>query len=96
MDSVPIQIDVAYAEPQRAVVKTLYLPSGCCVADAIRMVAQDPDFQGVALENPVFGIFGRVVNADQVLKDGDRVEIYRPLAADPKIARRLRAKQHRR
>jgi uncharacterized protein len=41
------------------------------------------------------GIFGRVCDPGQLLADGDRVEIYRPLAADPKSARRARAREAR-
>ena len=92
----PLQIEVAYAEPQRAIVKTLQLAPHSQVADALRLAALDPDFSGVDLEKCAIGIFGRVVGTDHPLKDGDRIEIYRPLTADPKTARRARAKQARR
>lgn len=96
MKDTPLQIEVAYAEPQRAIVRTYRLAPGSCVADALRLAALDPDFQGVALDQPAIGIFGRVVRADHPLQAGDRVEIYRPLGADPKAARRARAQQARR
>ena len=48
------------------------------------------------LPNCAVGVFGRVAGMDHVLEAGDRVEIYRPLAADPKVSRRQRAKQLRR
>jgi hypothetical protein len=95
MKDAPLQIEVAYAEPQRAIVKTFRLAPQSQVADALRLAALDPDFSGVDLENSALGIFGRVVRADHPLKDGDRIEIYRPLTADPKTARRARAKQAR-
>jgi putative ubiquitin-RnfH superfamily antitoxin RatB of RatAB toxin-antitoxin module len=91
----PLRIEIAYAEPQRGIVKTLHLPPGSRVADALRLAALDPDFTGVDLANSALGIFGRLTRSDQALKEGDRVEIYRPLAADPKIARRARAQQAR-
>ena len=96
MNQGPLQIEVAYAEPQRVIRKIYGLAPGARVADALALAALDPDFTGVDLKNAPFGIFGKVVRADQALKDGDRLEIYRPLGEDPKLARRLRAKQARR
>jgi uncharacterized protein len=96
VNDTPMQIELAYAQPQRAIVKLLRLPAGSCVADALRLACLDPEFAGVDLANSAFGIFGRLTPADHILKDGDRIEIYRPLAADPKTARRARAKQLRR
>ena len=95
MKDAPLQIEVAYAEPQRAIVKTFRVAPDSKVADAVRLAALDPDFSGVNLENSALGIFGRVVRTDHPLKEGDRIEIYRPLAADPKAARRARVKQAR-
>ena len=96
MNDAPLRIEIAYAEPQRGIIKTLQLPAGSRVADALRLAALDPDFTGMDLANSPVGIFGRLIRTDEVLKAGDRIEIYRPLAADPKIARRARAKQLRR
>jgi len=90
-----MQIEVAYAEPQRAIVKTFRVAPGSRVADVLRLAALDPDFSGVDLENSPLGIFGRVIRSDHPLKEGDRIEIYRPLTADPKTARRARAKSAR-
>jgi putative ubiquitin-RnfH superfamily antitoxin RatB of RatAB toxin-antitoxin module len=88
-----LQIEIAYAEPQRGIVKILHLPPGSCIGDALRLAAVDPDFAGVDFATAPFGIFGRAARADELLQEGDRIEIYRPLAADPKEARRARAKQ---
>lgn len=96
LSETPLQIEIAYAEPQRAIAKVLHLPPGSRVADALRAAALDPDFIGVDLANAPIGIFGRPTPRDHALQQGDRIEIYRPLAADPKIARRERAKQSRR
>jgi len=95
LSDAPLQIEVAYAEPQRVIVKVLRLPPGSRVADALRVAALDPDFIGVDLANSPLGIFGRLTPRDHALQQGDRIEIYRPLAADPKVARRERAQQAR-
>jgi putative ubiquitin-RnfH superfamily antitoxin RatB of RatAB toxin-antitoxin module len=91
-----MQVEIAYAEPQRAIVKILSLAPGSRVADALRLAAIEPEFAGVDLANAAIGIFGKLARADQVLQEGDRIEIYRPLTADPKAARRARARESRR
>lgn len=95
MSSAPIRVEIAYAEPQRAIVKTLSLPAGSRIADALRAAALDPDFNGVDLANSPVGVFGKSAGPHYPLSDGDRIEIYRPLAADPKAARRSRVQQAR-
>jgi len=95
VNEAPLQIEIVYAEPQRVISKALRLAAGSRVADALEQCAVDPDFAGVDLLNSALGIFGRLTQADHALKDGDRLEIYRPLTADPKIARRNRAQQAR-
>jgi putative ubiquitin-RnfH superfamily antitoxin RatB of RatAB toxin-antitoxin module len=90
-----IGIEVAYAEPHRAIVKAYRLGAPATVGDALRLAAGDPEFAGIDLAGSAVGIFGRVSAAGQALADGDRVEIYRPLAADPKSARRARAREAR-
>ena len=67
LNDAPLQIEIAYAEPQRGIVKTLHLPAGSRVADALRLAALDPDFTGVDLANSPLGIFGKLVRTDQVL-----------------------------
>ena len=91
-----ILIEVVYAEPRRAVAKQYRLHAPATVADALRRAAADPDFHGVDVAGAAVGVFGRAVSADQGLNTGDRLEIYRPLTADPKTARRERAQQQRR
>ena len=88
-----VRIEVVYCEAQRAIVKTYDLDAGSSVAEALRLAAQDADFAGVEVKNATFGIFGRLASPEQVLQEGDRLEIYRPLTADPKTARRARAQQ---
>lgn len=63
------------------------------VRDAIAASGVLRDFPGIDLATQPVGIFGRVVAMDRPLEAGDRVEIYSPLTADPKDARRRRARR---
>jgi uncharacterized protein len=95
MSAAPIRIEIVYAEPHRAIVKALSLAAGSQIADALQLAALEPAFSGVDLFNSPIGVFGRAAGKEYVLKEGDRIEIYRPLAADPKAARRSRVQQAR-
>ena len=76
-----------YALPESCDAVQLVLPPGSTVADAIKA-------SGIAHSaGQKFGIYGKVVTAETPLADGDRVELYRPLALDPKEARRRRARR---
>ena len=80
-----MKIEVVKAWPRAHVLRTLDLPDGSTVADALAALADpDPDIAGYA----IFGV--RAVEAT-VLRDGDRLELLRALQADPKDARRRRA-----
>jgi len=91
-----LRCEVAYALAQRQHVVTVRLPEGATVADAIAASGLRASCPGLAREAVAYGIFGRVVEETQVLRDGDRVEIYRALTADPRTARRTRAARERR
>jgi len=91
-----IPVEVAYAEPQRAIVKTFSLAAPATVADALKAAEADPAFSGIDLAGAAIGVFGVLAGREQILKGGDRVEVYRALAVDPKAARRARAEQIRR
>jgi putative ubiquitin-RnfH superfamily antitoxin RatB of RatAB toxin-antitoxin module len=84
-----IRVEVIYALPGGAEVAALRLPPGATVRDALERAGRLPLGAGKV------GIFGRVAALDAKLADGDRVEIYRPLAIDPKEARRRRAAKRR-
>ena len=90
-----IGVEVTYAEPHRAIVKAYRLGAQATIDDALRLAAADPGFAGIDIAGSAVGIFGRVADKGQTLADGDRVEIYRPLTADPKSARRARAREAR-
>lgn len=88
-----LNVEVAFARPETQVLRIVHLPPGSTAADAVEasgILDRHPeiDWPGAPL-----GVFGRRVAADQPLRDGDRVEIYRPLTADPKEQRRRRAGQ---
>lgn len=88
-----IRVEVVVALPRHQHVQQVTLPEGACVADALR-AAQLTAADGALAVDPVdVGIWGRRVGPDEIVRDGDRVEIYRPLTADPKEARRRRARE---
>jgi hypothetical protein len=87
-----LKVEVVYALAQRSICKALQLPPGASIADALKLAAADENFQDLDLANAAaVGVFGKVTGRDQPLKDGDRIEIYRPLLEEPKLARRKRA-----
>ena len=86
-----VHVEVVLAMPERQEIIPLDLDSGSTVADAIAQSAIVEKFPGFELDPEKVGIFGGKVAMDQVLREGDRVEIYRPLLADPKEVRRQRA-----
>ena len=87
----PLRVEVVYALPERYWSVRLELPGGATVADALALAGKQPGFVGVDVEPAGLAVFSRPVTSDTPLRDGDRVEILRPLLADPKQARRERA-----
>lgn len=85
-----IRIEIVYAQALKSAMKSVELTQGAMICDALAAVASDPAFLGVDLENSPVGVFGKVARRDQILNDGDRVEIYRQLVEEPKLARRKR------
>jgi putative ubiquitin-RnfH superfamily antitoxin RatB of RatAB toxin-antitoxin module len=85
-----LRVEIAFAQAQRSIMKSLLLSPGATIADALSAAASDPDFIGVDLANSPVGIFGKVARRDAKLSDGDRIEIYRALQEEPKLARRRR------
>jgi len=78
-----------HALPERAQSVRVRVKEGATVRDVLERSGLLPLARGR------IGIFGKLVRADARVSDGDRVEIYRPLAADPKEARRRRAAKRR-
>ena len=83
-----ILVEVVHARPERQLVVAVELPVGASAADAVRASGIAAQFPGLDVEHAPLGIYGRRVDRDHRLAPGDRVEIYRPLAADPKEVRR--------
>jgi uncharacterized protein len=88
----PVAVEVVCATAERQIRRQVNLPAGSTVIQAVEQ-------SGILQELPEFkfdlsrlGIFSRRVAPDDLLHDGDRVEIYRPLTLDPKDARRRRAR----
>jgi putative ubiquitin-RnfH superfamily antitoxin RatB of RatAB toxin-antitoxin module len=86
-----IQVEVAYARPERQVIVAVQVPAGADVTAAIAGSGLLGRFPEIDLARQKVGIFGRLVELDAPLREGDRVEIYRPLIADPKEVRKQRA-----
>ncbi|MGH8454278.1 MAG: RnfH family protein [Nevskiales bacterium] len=85
-----IEVEVAYALPELQLILALQLPRGATVQQAIEKSGIHARFPGIDLKRAAIGVFGRAVLPTLTLQDGDRVEIYRPLIADPKQQRRQR------
>jgi putative ubiquitin-RnfH superfamily antitoxin RatB of RatAB toxin-antitoxin module len=90
-DQQTIHVEVVLAMPGRQELIALEVVAGSNIADAIARSGLPGMFEGFELDPEKVGIFGQKASLDQVLRDGDRVEIYRPLIADPKEVRRQRA-----
>ncbi|HET7065076.1 MAG TPA: RnfH family protein [Rudaea sp.] len=88
-----LHVDVIYADEAGVFKKSLQIESGATVADAVRVSGIAADLGESGIDPARIGVFGRVVSSTTALRDGDRVEIYRPLKIDPKEARRRRAKR---
>lgn len=86
-----ISVEVAYALPQKQEVLSLKVRSGAQVSEAIARSGILQDFPEIDLASAKVGIYGKQVKLDAVLRDKDRIEIYRPLIADPKEIRKKRA-----
>ena len=86
-----IQIEVAYATPAKQKIVECRVEPGTSPRDAVRLSGIDRHFPEIDLDNSDLGVFGKTVADDYELQDGDRIEIYRPLIADPKEIRRQRA-----
>jgi putative ubiquitin-RnfH superfamily antitoxin RatB of RatAB toxin-antitoxin module len=93
MSSSKIAIEVAYALPERQMLRRILLPDGSTVEDAIRASGLCAEFPEI--DPTLVGIHGKPVPVTAILRDRERVEIYRPLRADPKEVRRMRAAKKR-
>jgi len=95
-DESRIAVEIAYALPAAQVLRKLELDAGATVEDVIRRSGLLEEFPEIDLAVNKVGIFSKLVKLDEVVRDRDRVEIYRPLIADPKEVRRKRAEAGKR
>ncbi len=86
-----IRVEVVYALPQRQWLIAVALPSGSTVGDAIARSGICDEVPDIEIRDRLVGVFYHPCTLDTPLREGDRVEIYRPLLSDPKEVRRRRA-----
>ena len=93
MNTASINVEVVYALPTQQPLLQVRLAEGATVEDAIRASGVLDAFPEIDLAKNKVGIFSKLVKLDEKVRDKDRVEIYRPLIADPKEVRRKRAEE---
>jgi putative ubiquitin-RnfH superfamily antitoxin RatB of RatAB toxin-antitoxin module len=92
VDPPEIQVEVAYALPDKQKIVKLQVPAGTTAYNAVTLSQIDQHFDELEIVPGLkLGVWGKAVSADRVLVSGERVEIYRPLVADPKEVRKARA-----
>ena len=85
-----IMIEVAYALPDKQIIIPVLVNEGISVKEGIELSGVLTKFEDIDLSSNLVGIFGKLTTLDKILRNLDRIEIYRPLAADPKEIRRKR------
>ena len=83
-----MNVGVAYADESRQIWLKLDLPEGSTVLDAIEKSGLLTEFPEIDLSKQKVGIFGKLTKLDAVLEEGARVEVYRPITADPETVPR--------
>ena len=91
-----IPIEIVYATPERQELLAMEVDRGTTAGEAVALSGLKEMFPEMVVDEKALGIFSRKVSPDHVLQRGDRLEIYRPLIADPKESRRQRAKNRAR
>ena len=86
-----LKVQIVYASPDKQNIISLELPSGTSIEQAITLSNIQIKFPEIDLSKNVVGIFGKPKPLDTIVQDRDRIEIYRPLLANPKEIRRKRA-----
>jgi len=86
-----LKVEVCYALPDKQVLVPLVLAEGATLQQALKASGLLEKYPEIDLQKSKFGIFAKLSKLDTVLRSRDRVEIYRPLIADPKEVRKQRA-----
>lgn len=97
-DTAVIEVEVAYATPERQLIIALNVPVGTTAYEAVQLSGIEKEFPGINVDKDPMGIFSKLLDGktrplprEYILQNRDRVEIYRPLLIDPKQARLKRA-----
>lgn len=88
-----IDIEVVYGIPHKQVLLTLKVPANTTIENCIKLSGIVKHFPEIVPSEAVVGIFSKPDKLENTVKQGDRIEIYRPLTADPKEMRKLRAEK---
>ena len=88
-----IDIEVVYGIPNKQVLLSLKVPEGTTIENCIKLSGIVKHFPEIVPSEAVVGIFSKPDKLDNTVKQGDRIEIYRALTADPKEMRKLRAEK---
>jgi putative ubiquitin-RnfH superfamily antitoxin RatB of RatAB toxin-antitoxin module len=83
-----IDIEVAYARAEKQRIVSMQVAVGSAVRDVLDSSGLATEFPELDIKNCPVGVFGHEISDDYVIRDGDRIEIYRPLKRDPREARR--------
>jgi len=86
-----LQVYVAYATPQHEFIHPMRVAPGTTIGQAIEQSGVLASFPGINLVTQPVGVYGKKKTLDTLVRERDRIEIYRPLVADPKDSRRKRA-----
>jgi putative ubiquitin-RnfH superfamily antitoxin RatB of RatAB toxin-antitoxin module len=86
-----LQVLVCYATPQREFIQSMKVEQGTTIGQAIELSDVLAEFPEINLATQPVGVYAKKKTLDTVLREHDRIEIYRPLVADPKDSRRRRA-----
>lgn len=88
-----ISVQVCYARPDRQILREVRVDAGATIRAAIEQSGVLHDVPAIDLETCKVGVYGKLKPLDAGLREWDRIEIYRPLIADPKDSRRKRAEK---
>ena len=83
-----MNVGIAYADKFKQTWLKLEVPDGSTIKEAIEFSGLLKQFPDIDLENQAVGIFGKISKLDTKVADGDRVEVYRPITADPETVER--------
>jgi putative ubiquitin-RnfH superfamily antitoxin RatB of RatAB toxin-antitoxin module len=92
-DNGSINIEVVYGTPEKQLILEVLVDSNATVEQTIEISGMSQHFPEIDLSENKVGIWNRTCKLTDTLKDGDRIELYRPLIADPKEVRRMRAEK---